>query len=112
MATITSIESAIIRAHEDGRTPLLTEIGGEAFVTSNISLATSNAFGDIIDALANDWASLTRPEAAIQFIISGLSLNADRLVLAHPSETIAVRECFTNLQPFVLALEMRARDQN
>jgi hypothetical protein len=105
---MTVIEQAILVATEQGRTPSLTELGGEQAVLSAPSIADSGFFGDVAGALVADWTNLSDQPAAETFIAEGLKSNRDRLAVSH---TVAVLTASTlELKPYVFALDARVRD--
>lgn len=106
---MTSLEVKIMEALDQGALLDLAELGGETALYEQIEPATSPFYADIAVLLLETWSALVNPKAAEAFIVSGLKANRDRAGHARVLTTIADQPA-TDLRPFVVALEARARD--
>ncbi|ALG75318.1 hypothetical protein VY88_24920 [Azospirillum thiophilum] len=87
----------------------LKDLGEHAVLAQAEALVHSRMFGDVVAALAADWADLDDPDGASALIADGLKGNPDRLVLAHAIGALAENPP-PDLRRFVQALEVRSRD--
>ncbi|MBI5131484.1 MAG: hypothetical protein HZA66_18765 [Rhodopseudomonas palustris] len=107
---MSDVAQAIMTAHSEGRSPALSELGGENSVYLANDIRENGLFGVAVSALISAWSNLSDYVAAQDFISDGLRRNRDRLALGEVVSRLA--SSTIDLRPFVLALDARVKDAN
>lgn len=105
---MTELDQSIIELEQSGHPVTLTALGGvECVLGSNFH--TSQAFGVISSALANEWDQIDDVDPVLSQLTDGLTCNKDRLALRESVHALQTLPPDT-FRSFVLALETRTRN--